>query len=162
MTDTVRLGILRHIKTLYEAATDQETPPSGQKYYGVRFSKVEIGPLGDVDQTKRFTVGIVAGEERKSDLFPLKTSMFDVSIEFRMTINKGDAAPGIAAEELLGQVQQVIYDDPTLGGRVLKADETANEIDLVMYTDRTVTGMVKFTIHYRHRHDNVYDPNPSV
>lgn len=161
-TDSVRLDILKYIKGLYEAATDQDPPASGKKYYGLKFSIVEIGPLGDPDARKRSAIGIVAGPERKSDLFPLKTSMFEVAVEFRITVNRDDDQPGILAERMLGVVQQIVYDDDTLGGKVIKVDETGNEVDLMTYADRTVEGVVRFNVHYRHTFANVFDTTPTV
>jgi hypothetical protein len=156
MTDTVRLSILRYVQALYQAATEVNPAPGGKRFYGLHFTVAEIGPLGDPDSRKQYVVGIVPGKEQKSDLFPLRTAMFPIRVEFRGTHNANDDKPGVFVENLLGVVQQVIYDDDTLGGLVLSALETENEIDMQTYADRTVQGVVTFMVHYRHTTQSVY------
>jgi len=158
--NTLRLQILQHIKGLYQAATDNIDPPAGKRHYGLEFSVVGLGPLSDADNRKRFSVGIIPGHELKSDLFPLKTSMFEVTIEFRVTVNKDDGEPMVLAERVLGVVQQIMYDDQTLGGLVIKHDEIGNEQDMFTYNDRAISGMVQFRVHYRHGTNTVYDGMP--
>lgn len=160
MEDTHRLKIIRYVKALYEAAVDNPTPPSGKVHYGAAFSTVALGPLGDTDNRKRFVVGLVPGPERKSDLYPLKTAMFDLTIEFRATKNKDDEEPLILAEQLLGVVQQIMYDDEDLGELCIKHDEIGNEQDMFTHQDRSIQGMVQFRIHYRHSGNSVYTTTP--
>ncbi len=161
LTDTtLRLEILEYIRGLYQAAVDNETPPTGYKHYGMQFSVVALGPLSREDNRKRFSVGIVPGRELKSDLFPLKTSMFDVTIEFRVTVNKDDEEPMVLAERVLGVVQQIMYDDENFGGLIIKHDEVGNEQDMFTYNDKAISGMVQFRIHYRHGNNTVYDGMP--
>lgn len=159
---TVRLGILNAVKALYVAAVNNEEPPEGKVHYGVEFSVVEIGPLGDPDTRKLNAIGIVAGEERKSNLFPLKTVQLPLAIEFRITANKGDPSAAVLAERMLGVVQQIMYDGGDLGSRVVQADEVGNEVDLYTYADRTIEGVVRFMLQYRHHTQDVYSPHPSA
>jgi hypothetical protein len=151
-TDSVRLGIIRKIEAMYKAATTAS--------YGIEFSFVAVGPLGDFDAKKLAAIGIVPGAERKSDLFPLKSSLLEVNVEFRFTVNRGDESPGIMAERVLGVVQQVIYADNTLGGSVIKTNEFGNQIDMADYGDKYVQGVVQFEVHYRHSTDDVFSPDP--
>lgn len=161
-TDTARLTILRRIKAIYKAATDVDPAPMGSKFYGVKFSIVEIGPLGAPNATKHTAIGIVAGKEKKDDLYPLREAKFTVDIEFRLTVNRGDQDPAVMAETMLGVVQQIMYDDPTLGDTVLMIKEHGSEIDLTTYADRTVEGSVKFEVLYRHSYNNVYSTDPTA
>lgn len=158
--DTLRLQILKHIKGLYEAVTDEDPAPPGKVYYGMNFSVVGLGPLSDADHRKRFSLGIIPGPELKSDLFPLKTAMFTVTLEFKVTIQKSDPEPLEIAERVLGVVQQVMYDNDRFGDLIIKHDEIANEQDMFTYTDRAIGGMVQFRIHYRHGVNTVYDGQP--
>lgn len=158
--DTVRLSILKQIKALYVAATDDIAEPAGTKYYGIKFSQVGLGPLSETDNRKRFAVGIVPGTERKSDLYPQRTAMMPVTVEFRVTVNRNDEEALVMAERTLGVVQQIFMDDETLAGTVLKSDETGNEQDLFTYNDKAISGMVQFLVHYRHSHNNVYTTWP--
>lgn len=157
MIDTHRLKIIRYIKNLYEIAVDSPGQPND---YGAKFSIVGLGPLSDSDHRKRYVVGLVPGPEKKSDLYPLKSCMLDLAIEFRATVNKTEEEPLIIGEQLMGVVQQIMYDDETLGGLAIKHDEVANEQDLFNHSDKTVQGMVQFTIHYRHSGNSVYDTMP--
>lgn len=159
---SVRLGILNQIKAMYSAVTDEENPPAPKKNYGIRFSVVAIGPLSDPDLRKQFSIGIVASTEKKSDLYQLAQNQFDITIEFRAVVNQGDDDPGILAERVLAIVQQVIYDDRTIGGLVIDTHEIGSTIDLVTYSDRTIVGLVIFQVLYRHSPQDVYDPNPSI
>jgi hypothetical protein len=160
--DTVRLDILKYIQTIYQHATAANPATVPKKYYGIDFSVVEIGPLGGEDSRKRSAVGIVAGKERKSALYPVWDAMFSVAIEFSFTINRDDDdKPGVIAEQLLGIVQQVLYDDDALGGKVLKFDEKGSELDLLTYQDRSLRGVLHIDVHYRHNYSNVYSTNPA-
>jgi hypothetical protein len=151
--DTIRLTIMRKFKALYEAVDDTT--------HGIKFSNVQIGPLGNQDAKKLAVIGIVAGPETKSDLFPLKTSLLEVNVEFRFTVNQGDERAGIMAERILGVVQQVIYDDDTLGGLVIKTDELGNQINMIDYGDKSVEGVVQFQTQFRHATRDVYLDTPA-
>lgn len=158
--NTLRLNILLKIKEIYEAVIDNPSPPPGRVNYGMEFSVVGLGPLSAADHRKRFAVGIIPGPELKSDLFPLKTAMLTVTLEFRVTINKDDGIPLVLAERVLGVVQQVMYDNPDLGGLIIKHDEIGNEQDMFTYNDKAIEGMVQFRVHYRHGTNTVYDGMP--
>lgn len=158
--NTLRLNILEYIKGLFEAATDDPNPPTGRKNYGIEFSTVRLGPLSSEDNRKRFAVGIIPGNENKSDLFPLKTALLPITIEFRVTVNRGDPDPLVMAERVLGVAQQIILDDRDFGGLILYHSEMGNEQDMFTYSDKAISGMVQFQVHYRHAIDNVYDGQP--
>ena len=163
-----RLDIIEYVQSLYKDVVDDPNAAAPHRHHGIKFSTVGLGPLGDTDYRKRFVVGIVPGRETKSDLFPLKSCMFDLTLEFRATNNKGDKFPLIQAEQLMGVVQQVMYDDPCFdkdpsgSGEplIIKHDEIANEIDMFTHNDRYTQGMVQFRIHYRHSADSVYSTIP--
>lgn len=151
---TVRKAIILKVQELFVAVTEG--------IYGLEFSTVAIGPLSSQDNRVRYALGIVAGEERKSDLYPFKTALFDLHLEFRVTVNKGDPAPALMAEDVLGVVQQVMYDNQTIDGLAIKADEQGSEINQITYSDKAVDGMVTFEVHYRHNAQSVYSGDPSI
>jgi len=162
-TDTVRLAILRKIKALYMASTSDPEPPTGKINYGIAFGLVKLGPLGAVDQRKMFSIGIVPGIEKKSDLFPLKTCILPITIEFRAVHDmKSLEDSQELGEKVLGVVQQIFMDDDKLSGTVIQSQEEANEVTLTTYADRTIEGYVTFNVHYRHHAQSVYNPNPSA
>jgi hypothetical protein len=148
MADTIRLRCLAAIKSALEAMTAGE--PDGDPYT-VEFSKVEHGPLGDEDHRKRFVAGIVPGRETKQTMYPLDQCTLPVAIEFRMTVNRDDDAPGEEAERVLGEIQRKLHEDTTLGGLAIDLRETGNEIDLEGYDDRSIVGVLFFELLYRHR-----------
>ena len=148
MPDTIRMRCLEAIREALEAvvAGEPEDDP-----YTIAFSKVEHGPLGDVDHRKRFVAGIVPGRETKQTMYPLDQCTLPVAIEFRMTVNRDDDEPGLEAERALGEIQRKLHEDTTLGGLAIDLRETGNEIDLEMYDDKSVVGVVFFDLLYRHR-----------
>ena len=160
LEDPLRLRIIRYVQGLYEAAVDNPDPPEGKRHYGLEFSVVGMGPLRDTDARKRYVVGLVPGREIKDDLFPLKSVMLDLVVEFRVVANQPDEDPLLLAEQVMGVVQQIVNDDENFGGLIIKHDEVGNEQDMFSYTDRTAQGMVQFRIHYRHFINDVYGPIP--
>jgi hypothetical protein len=160
--ETVRLALIRSVKKLFDNVTDEENPSEDKTYYGVKFSVVGIGALGDGDNRKKYAIGIVVGEERKPSTYPTKDPLLELNIEFRQTINAGDEDPGIASEVLLGVVQQVVADNETIGGLAISWLEVGNEIDLVTYSDKSVRGVVRTQVQYRHAFNSVYDTVPTV
>jgi hypothetical protein len=148
MPDTIRMRCLAAINTALEAMTAGE--PADDPYT-VQFSKVEHGPLGDTDHRKRYVAGIVPGRERKQTLYPFDQCTLEVAIEFRMMVNRDDDDPEVEAERLLGEIQRKLHEDTTLGGLAIDLRETGNEVDLEMYDDKSVVGVVFFDLLYRHR-----------
>jgi len=153
--ETIRSKILKSVAALYEAVTVAT--------YGVDFPYVKHGPLGNPDGTKFITIGVVAGEERKSDLYPLINSLLDITVEFSVTANKGEV-PALMAEKVMGVVQQVFYNNDQLGlpDIVVLFHERRSAIDMFTYSDKTMLGMVTFEVLYRHNTQTVYSENPSV
>lgn len=156
---TVRLTCVEWLQKLL-ATTGQPTNnvPEDLFPYTVKFSAVELGPLGDADTRKLHSAGILPGRERKKTLYPLDDCWLPISIEFRQTINRGDAASGIEIERVLGEVQTRIHADTTLGGNALDLRELGNEIDIESYADRTVRGVIMIEINYRHQTGKPHEP----
>ncbi len=151
----IRLQVLSYVRDLYTDASEAT--------YGLKFGEVGIGPLDDTDFRKRTAIGIVPGVEDKGDLFPLKDNTLSVAIEFRIAVQMADGEdPGIYAERMLGVVQQIMYDDDNFGGLIMFHSETGNSVEMDTYSDKNVVGVVNFDIRYRHAHNNVYDPDPTV
>ncbi|MDR3739018.1 MAG: hypothetical protein P4L40_08350 [Terracidiphilus sp.] len=154
MNDPVRLLILNDIVSKYEAV---DVDP-----WGLKFSTVELGPLGDPDQRKQYSVGVVPGPEKNGFEFPYAMVFLKVDVEFRVTANRGDAKPGILGERALGVVKQVLLDDRQLSGQAIDTKITGSEVDLQTYTDRSIVGVVHFEVQYRTSHSDVYSQTPSV
>ena len=157
MPDTIRLQCLKAIKARLAALfipTGDEIPPVADPYT-IQFSSVDLGPLSEMDHRKRYTAGIVPGTERKEDKFyPLRDCTLPVTIEWRMTHNRGDQKPAEEAERVTGEIQRCIGEDTTLGGLAIDLQEVGNDIDLDDYGDKSIVGAVHFDLKYRHRHDD--------
>ncbi|QIG66817.1 hypothetical protein EVB27_148 [Rhizobium phage RHph_TM16] len=155
-TVSKRQQILEQIKALFEAVSDNEAAadpfplkpsPNG----------VGIGPLSMVDLQKRFTIGIVPGDEIKKDLFPFKEAILPVTVEFKGVKQKGDPDPGVFAEMLLTICQRVCLANMNLGlpDMVFNVSETGNSIDMETFGDKAVAGTLDFIVQYRH---SMHDP----
>ena len=119
MTDSLRHQILAKIQQAYQAIQPPDTSTPGYAPsaadWPFAFSTVEIGPLSHEDQRKRYSIGIVVGQERESYLFPYIQCHLAVHIEFRVTVNQGDSKPGVVAEQVLTVVKRVVDVDRTWG-----------------------------------------------
>jgi hypothetical protein len=127
--------------------------------YSVQFSAVEHGPLGDFDNRRRYVAAVVPGNESKQTRYPLTDCTLPVTIEFRMTADRGDQRPAIEAERMLGEIQRRIGEDRTLGGLAIDVRETGNDVDLDTYADKAIEGAVFLEVRYRHATD---DPRGTV
>jgi hypothetical protein len=161
MTDTVRLLNLKYIQTVLSGlvlanAVDAQ-PPISNASQG--FELVALGPLGDLDDRRRYAAGIVPGDEVKTTRFPITDCMLPVVIEFRMTWNTGDAEPGNEAERILGLIQKALLQDITLGGNAYDLREIGNQITLDLWTDKIIVGAIHYEMQYRH---HTQDPTQLV
>ncbi|MCL4743841.1 MAG: hypothetical protein KJZ83_00350 [Burkholderiaceae bacterium] len=135
----------------------QVEPPD----WPIQFSVVELGPLGAEDNRKRYSIGIVPGPERYAHNFPLIVRFLRVAIEFRVTVNRGDPAPGNLAEQVLSVIEHVVLANTKWGGLAIDTGLQNNETDMTTYEDRTVVGVLWVEVQYRHHHADPHNPNPS-
>jgi hypothetical protein len=96
--------------------------------------------------------------ESKQTRYPLTDCALPVTIEFRMTADRGDQRPAIEAERVLGEIRRRIGEDRTLGGLALDVREIGNDVDLDTYADKAIEGAVFLEVRYRHATD---DPRAS-
>jgi hypothetical protein len=152
---TVRLQILQAMEASFTALTaDQPTDDP----YGVAFSTVALGPLMDWDQRKRYSLGIVAGPEKVTYLYPYVECLWTVNVEFRVTVNRDDPDPGVLIEQLMGVVERRLTEDRSWGGLAIDTKIMNTEVDLVTYADRTAVGVCVISIQYRR---DMNDPRSS-
>lgn len=150
--NSLRLNILNRMVDTF-ADINEDT-------YGIKFSTVELGPLGDADYKRRYSLGIVPTNERYGDKFPFIERWLTVGIEYRVTVNRGDEKPGVLAERLLTVVEAVVLDNVTWGGKAIDTKLQANELDMIDYGDKSVSGALFVVVHYRHSHLDPRDPMP--
>ena len=166
MTDSLRHQILAKIQQTYQAIQPPDTSAPGYAPsaadWPFAFSTVEIGPLSHEDQRKRYSIGIVVGQERESYLFPYIQCHLAVHIEFRVTVNQGDSKPGVVAEQVLTVVKRVVDVDRTWGGLAIDTKRIGTEIDLTSYDDKSVMGVLMLDVLYRHADSDVRSAQPDA
>lgn len=140
-------------------------PPAGSSPsdddWPLQFSVVKLGPLGEENQRKRYSAGIVPGTEKYSDLYPYIVCDQQIGIEFRATKNKDDDDPQVMAEQLLTVLKRVVLNNETWDGLALKTDLVNSEVDLINYSDRSIVGVLFIVIQYRHSRRDPRDPDPN-
>ena len=156
-TTSVRLQILEAMLAKFRGMT--ETDPTDDPY-GVTWSTVALGPIVKFDQKKRYSLGIVPSTERSKFIYPQVENLLTVNVEFRVTVNRDDEAPGVMIEKALAVVQRALVEDRTWGDLALDTKLLGNEIDLVTYADRSAMGVCVCTVQYRHAYSDPRDPNP--
>lgn len=166
MMKSVRQRILEAIVKAFEAVdlpdtSDPDYEP-GAADWPLKFSVVELGPLGDEDHRKRLSLGVVPTGERYTHNFPYVVRFLRVALEYRVTVNRDDAAPGVLAEQVLTVVERVVTDNQTWGDIALTTEFVNNETDMTTYGDRTVMGVLFIEVQYRHAHGDPRNPNPDV
>jgi hypothetical protein len=150
-TISVRQQILENVITAYESVKTPDWP--------MEFSTVELGPLSGEDHRKRYSVGIVAGPEKERFTFPFIECNFQVGVEFRITVNKGDPKPAIMAESMLTVVKRVMDQNRKWGGLAVDTKRIGNDIDLNSYGDKSVVGVMFMEIMFRHSHFDPREPH---
>ncbi|WP_266032608.1 hypothetical protein [Brucella intermedia] len=155
MVDTVsvRQQILNRMKDAYLAVKPPEWP--------IEFSTVELGPLSGEDHRKRYSLGIVAGPEKERFTYPYIECNFQVGVEFRITVNKGDPKPAEMAEQVLTIVKRVIDVNRNWGGLAVDTKRIGNDIDLNSYIDKSVVGVMFIEVMFRHSTEDPRSPQPA-
>ena len=155
---SVRLTILQAIEAYFAAM--QADQPTGDPM-GIAWSTVALGPLIKEDHRKRYSLGIVPGPERESFEFPDVMCFLTVNVEFRVTVNQGDAEPGVMIEQALTVVKRGLTVDRTWGGLAIDTKIVNSEIDLITYADRSALGVCVAQIQYRYGYDDPRDQYPT-
>lgn len=163
---SLRQQIIEKIKEKFEAVqppdtSDPDYAPSPADW-PLSFSTIELGPLGDEDLRKRYSVGIVPGREKYSHLFPYIVCDQMIAIEFRVTKNRGDDDPQIMAEQCLTVLKRVVLVNKQWDDLAIDSELVDSETDLTSYGDRSINGVLFFSVKYRHSQFDPRDPNPSV
>lgn len=156
--NSLRLDILNKMVETFGAIVAAEDPEFED--YELQFSTVELGPLGDTDHKKRYSLGVVPLRERYKHSYPFIERWLTVGIEYRVTVNRGDEKPGIMAERLLTLVERVVLKDQTWDGLAIDTEFTDNETDMTDYDDKSVQGALFVVVHYRHSHLDPRDGKP--
>lgn len=152
--ESVRHQILRTMVDKFLEVKPPEWP--------LEFSVVELGPLGDEDHRKRYSIGIVPVRERFSNLYPYLVRHLTVGIEFRITVNRGDPSSGDMAEQVLTVIEKVVLDNGNWGGLAIDTELRNSEVDMTTYGDRTIMGVLWVEVQYRHSGADPRDPSPTI
>jgi hypothetical protein len=144
---SIRLKILGAMANSF-SAMDAFHPPEDP--YGITFGTVAIGPLMKADNRKRYSLGIVAGHEKEAFEMPFVMCFLTVNVEFRVTINSDDTAPGIMIEEALTVVKRKLTEDRGWGGLAIDTKVVNSEVDMITYGDRAPHGVCVAVVQYRY------------
>lgn len=158
---SVRRLIIEKIVEAFENVQLQEPDPDtplDPTAWPLTFGKADLGPLKLEDLRRRFSLGIVAGRETERATFPYWECTWQVALEFRITINKGED-PALMAEDVLTVVKRVIDQNRSWGGIAVDTKRTSNELDLSS-SEKAVFGVQFIEIMYRTSHLDPRDPNP--
>jgi len=155
---SVRLTILNAIVASL-AAMEENKPPNDP--YGLTFSTVALGPLSGWDQRKKYSAGIVAGPEKETFQYPFVMCFLTLNVEFRVTVNRDDAAPGDLIEQVLTVVKRRMTEDRTWGGLAIDTKVIGSEIDLITYADRSAVGVCVCQLQYRYSYTDPRSPKPA-
>lgn len=162
---SLRQQILEKIEEKFAGVVATDTTAPGytpqDTDWPMQFSLVKLGPLGDEAQRKQYSIGIVPGTEKYSDLYPYIVCDQLVGIEFRATKNKGDDDPQIMAEMVLTTMKRVVLDNLTWDGLAIDSKLVNSEVDLVNYSDRSIVGVLFIEVQYRHARRDPRDPSPN-
>lgn len=162
---SVRQQVLEKIQEKIEAIIPPNTSAPGyvpsDDDWPFQFSTVELGPLANEDNRKRYSVGIVPGPEKYSNLYPYIVNNHQIGIEFRVTKNQGDPEPQIMAEQCLSVLKRLVLKNKTWDNLVCDTQLVQSQIDLVSYSDRSIVGVLFIRVEYRHGQSDPRDPAPS-
>ena len=156
---SVRGRILNAMVAKFDAM-DENLPPGDP--YGVTWGTVALGPLADFDQRKRYSLGVVAGPEKETFSMPYIMVFLTVNVEFRITANRDDVAPGVLAEQALTVVKRGLTEDRQWGGLAIDTKIVGSEVDLTTYADRSIMGVCQALVQFRYSHLDPRDPNPDM
>lgn len=160
MSNSLRQDILDKIVETFAAIEPPDDPVQSPDEWPIKFSTVELGPLGDADHKKRYSLGVVPLRERYGHKFPFIERWLTIGIEYRVTVNRGDEKPGVMAERMLTVVERVILQNTTWEGLAIDTELDNNEVDMTDYDDKSVQGVLFVTVHYRHSHQDPRDGRP--
>jgi len=155
---SVRLQILQAIET-YFAGMQADQPTDDPM--GITWSTVALGPLIKEDHRRRYSLGLVPGPEKETFQFPYVMCFLTLNVEFRITVNQGDPAPGVMAEQALTVVKRGLTVDRTWGGFAIDTKIINSEIDLITYADRSALGVCVAQIQFRYGYDDPRDQFPT-
>ena len=144
---TLREQIMASMKTIFETDVSSDrvnwdfvtrTPPSKSQIQN------NVTVLGIYDTSEKIEEG--AGYERRH---------LNVVLEFHVRLAEDDE-PSTFLNHCLGSITNRIGEDISLGGLALNTVEKGSELDIDGPFDKTVAGMIVFSVSYRCRSNDPY------
>lgn len=159
--DSVRKDILLNIQEVFQgiAPPDPSDPPDPDAW-PFAFGEVTIGPLDLQDHRRAYSLGIVPGRETERHTFPYIECMLPISLEFRVTVNRGDNG-ALLAEDTLTVIKRVIDQNRKWTDAVVDTKRVSNETDLTS-SDRSIFGVQIIEVMYRTSHLDPRDAQPDL
>lgn len=160
---SMRHRILLAIQDAFQAVGPMDPAPNDPlDDWPFRFSTVALGPVDSEDHRKRYSLGIVPTKERYTHLYPYQERFLRVSLEFRVTVNKGDPSPGDLFEEVITVIERVVQQNREWGGLALDSELVDSDSNLITWVDRSVYGILMMSVQYRHSTNDSRDPAPTI
>lgn len=146
---TIRERIMQALKTTFE---DDVSPDR------VNWEKVTRSPPQKSDlQTLTTVLGIYDTSETIREGAGWEMRMVNVIFEFHVRLAEGDE-PGTYLNHCLGSISNRIGEDIHMGGLAINTVEKGSELDIDGAFDKSVAGMIVFSVSYRCRPNDPYTP----
>ena len=141
---SVRERVLQHIETRFKSrVTDDAIGKVG-------WDQVVRTPIPANLNGFNSAVGIFDTTEIKKPMVSHQMCALTVITEFAEKARLGDN-PSTRLNALLADVQRTMREDIYCGGLTLNVEEVRNEIDVEGAASQLLSGMVEWTVTYRHR-----------
>lgn len=150
----IRRQILEAIEERFNGVDATSPTPVGTRNptgdpIGIDFTLVKIGPLPLQANSKKNSIGIVAGNELPNyNMYPVIKGAWNVSIECRSPVNVDDLEPALIGERSLAAMQRIVAMDGTWGGLASDTTEVGSEIDLIAFSSTSVMVVLHLRIDY--------------
>lgn len=159
MTDTltIREINIEALVAIFEAMRDGE--PEADPYTITWSIVSRVDPAAHA-YGKHYALGVVEAEERVLKVLTstMQDKALDIDLIFRINVEP-DVEAAKDLNRVLGELQRVIGDDPTLGGLVIDLRERGSNLDVEGVQDKQAEGVLFITMHYR---VNERDPRSRV
>ena len=140
----VRERILQHLATRFTSRVE------GTNGAVISWDQVVRTPIPASLNGMNSAIGIFDPAEAKKAQMGHNVCLLTVITEFTEKARLGDE-PSTRLNLLLADVQRTMREDIYCGGLTLNIEEVRNEIDVEGVASKMLSGMVEWTVTYRHR-----------
>ena len=143
-----RSRIMMYFEDLFKSMRQYEND------YLTTWTAVSRKPLTKAEMSSGNAIAMYDVAEQKEDLMQFKHCLLSVFFEFYHQMAMGEH-PADELARMLTDVQRAVMSDVTCGGLAINIQEKRNQTDVDGPLEKSITGVVEFTVTYRHA---IYDP----